>query len=204
MTYALEKNTTPRARGGTLWRQTPTTTKRRHGLKPCRRSETSAACPPPSTAWPRRRRTRPGWWRRATSLTPTLKAASRRRWTSISHTPELATRYGAVDPELSSRNVLVFVNEAGEATLAYRGTVSASEWGFDARDISLGAREESSAFFNQTYEMPLLAYGSVTPSPPTAAPVSTPTPMPSPAPPRLVATRPARACCVEAKKGPMM
>jgi len=66
-------------------------------------------------------------------------------------TPELAARYGAVDSELSSRNVLVFVNEAGEATLAYRGTVSASEWGFDARDIALGAREESSAFFNRTY-----------------------------------------------------
>eukprot|EP00962_Isochrysis_galbana_P025158 scaffold7730_cov110-Isochrysis_galbana.AAC.12 len=32
----------PEVPEGTLWRQTPTT-KRRHGLKPCRRSETSAA-----------------------------------------------------------------------------------------------------------------------------------------------------------------
>eukprot|EP00962_Isochrysis_galbana_P047765 scaffold19690_cov114-Isochrysis_galbana.AAC.1 len=53
-------------------------------------------------------------------------------------------------------------------------------------------------------EMPLLAYGSVTPSPPTAAPASTPTPMPSPAPPRLVATRPARELVsVDTERSPL-
>jgi hypothetical protein len=66
-------------------------------------------------------------------------------------TPEIAAKYGAVDPELSSRNVLVFVNDEGVSTLAYRGTVTRREWGFDARDIALGAREESSAFFQRTY-----------------------------------------------------
>jgi hypothetical protein len=66
-------------------------------------------------------------------------------------TPELTARYGIVDAELSSRNVLVFANAQGETTLAFRGTVSAREWGFDARDIALGAREEGSAFFNATY-----------------------------------------------------
>jgi hypothetical protein len=47
--------------------------------------------------------------------------------------------------------VLVFVNDEGASTLAYRGTVTRGEWGFDARDIALGAREESSAFFHRTY-----------------------------------------------------
>jgi hypothetical protein len=42
--------------------------------------------------------------------------------------PGLAAKYGRVDSELSNRSVLVFANESsGEVTMAYRGTVTASE-----------------------------------------------------------------------------